>query len=105
MSFFLSFCLGGVVERALLTGSLGWWLGGSVGGGWWRRGRGLEQYVLILKRFFWGGDRGVKGGQRVEEQRQSWIHKITPSSPSASSGSVAAISTAWGVSGGGGRCF
>lgn len=44
----LGFEQGGVVERALLTGSLGWWYffgDGSV------EGKGLEGYVLILIHF------------------------------------------------------
>lgn len=57
--------------------------------------KGFGAICINIKTFFFGLVRGVKGGQWIEEQRQSWIHKITPSSPSASSGSVAAISTRW----------
>lgn len=77
-------------------------------GGVLEEGKGLEQYVLILKRFLGGCGRGA-----VEEHTQSRIHKITPLFPIASSvsqffrfSSAAAVSSGGGwVGGWGGGCF
>lgn len=71
-------------------------------------GEGLEQYVLILKRFLEGREGGRGGGLRSKGSHGST--KLPRLPPFASSGSVAAISTGvegWGGvgRGGGGLLF